>query len=136
MNKGIKEELLSLAYKYSLSARELKNLALEVAQQIEANSAAAHTSTQENSSKVEVGWYAFEGGKFSPDPIAYPNRQGVVAWLNPDLKAPIGKRGLIITPDEIQLPWADEYCKTGACDTEDGVLNTGKLMAHAKMYEA
>ena len=83
---------------------------------------------------IEVGYYAFEGGKFSPDPKAYPNLQGVVAWLNPAPNAPIGRRGLIITPDEVTLEWVDEYCEAGICDEEDGQANTRKLIAYGKEH--
>ena len=82
--------------------------------------------------EIKVGWYAFEGGNFSPNPNAYPNCQGVVAYLSPDPYAPIGQRGLILTPDEIQLPWADEYCETESNDYEDGKSNTAKLIAYGK----
>ena len=76
-------------------------------------------SEMENlSSKIEVGWYAFEGDKFSPNPNAYPNLQGVVAWLNPDPNAPVGKRGLILTPDAMLKLWADKNCETGIGDEE------------------
>lgn len=83
---------------------------------------------------IEVGYYAFEGGKFSPDPKTYPNLQGVVAWLNPDPNAPAGKRGLIITPDESLILWADKDCVTGICDEEDGQANTRKLIAYGKEH--
>ena len=93
-------------------------------------------SEMENlSSKIEVGYYAFAGGKFSPDPNAYPNCQGVVAWLNPDPNAPAGKRGLIITPDEVKLVWADKYCEIGICDEEDGQANTRRLIAYGKKHD-
>ena len=85
--------------------------------------------------EVKVGWYAFEGGKFSQDPKAYPNLQGVVAWLNPDPNAPKGKRGLILTPYEVIESWADKYCVTGICDNEDGQANTKGLIAYGKKHD-
>ena len=85
--------------------------------------------------EIEVGWYAFAGGKFSSDPKAYPNLQGVVAWLNPDPNAPVGKRGLIITPDELLILWADKDCVTGICDNEDGQANTKGLIAYGKKHD-
>lgn len=84
--------------------------------------------------EIKVGWYAFEGGKFSPDPNAYPNCQGVVAWLNPKSYAPIGQQGLILTPDEVRLEWSDEYIKVGIWSEEDGQANTCKLIACGKRY--
>ncbi len=92
-------------------------------------------SEMENlSSKIEVGYYAFAGGKFSPDSKAYPNCQGVVAWLNPDPNAPAGKLGLIIAPDAMQILWADKNCETGIGDEEDGQANTLKLIAYGKEH--
>ena len=82
--------------------------------------------------EIKVAWYAFEGRKFSPDPNAYPNCQGVVACLNPDPDAPIGQRGLILVPDEVQIEWADDYCEIGSDDYEDGKANTAKLIAFGK----
>lgn len=84
--------------------------------------------------KVRVGWYAFEGGKFSPTPYAYPNCQGVVAWLNPDPNAPKGKQGLILTPDKEKLKWADKYCKTGIDSKEDGKSNTKRLIVYGNKH--
>ena len=84
--------------------------------------------------EIEVGWYAFAGGKFSPDPKIYPNCQGVVAWLNPDPNAPIGKRGLILTPDAVKTWWADKNCEAGICDDEDGHANTKRMIAWGKEH--
>ena len=93
-------------------------------------------SEMENlSSKIEVGYYAFAGGKFSPDPNAYPNCQGVVAWLNPDPNAPIGKRGLILMPEMVKTWWADKNCETGIGDEEDGQANTRRLIAYGKKHD-
>ena len=117
--------LLSLARKYRLSVSELKNLVAEVAQELKSG------SNVPRSAQIKVGWYAFEGGKFSSDPEAYPNLQGVVAWLNPDPNAPIGKRGLILMPDEVKLIWATDYYDTGIDDEEDGQANTRKLIAYS-----
>lgn len=83
---------------------------------------------------ISVGWYVFEGGKCSPAPNAYPNLQGVVAWVNPDPNAPIGQRGLILMPDEVTLKWADEYCETVIRDEEDGQGNTKSLIAYGKEH--
>ena len=86
-------------------------------------------------SEVKVGWYAFAGGKFSPDPNAYPNCQGVVGWVNPDKSAPQGQRGLVITPDEVEMMWSDKHCETNIKDEYDGKGNTEKLIAYGKAHD-
>ena len=85
--------------------------------------------------EVQIGWYAFAGGKFSPDPDAYPNCQGVVGWVNPDKSAPQGQRGLIVTPDEVQKAWSDKDCETNIKDEYDGKGNTEKLIAYGKKHK-
>ena len=86
-------------------------------------------------SEVKVGWYAFAGGKFSPDPDSYPNCQGVVGWVNPDKSAPQGQRGLIVTPDEVEKAWSDKDCETNIKDEYDGKGNTEKLIAYGKKHK-
>ena len=86
-------------------------------------------------SEVKVGWYAFAGGKFSPDPDSYPNCQGVVGWVNPDKSAPQGQRGLIVTPDEVKKAWSDKDCETNIKDEYDGKGNTEKLIAYGKKHK-
>ena len=86
-------------------------------------------------SEIKVGWYAFAGGKFSPDPNAYANCQGVVGWINADKSAPQGQRGLIVTPDEVQKAWSDKDCETNIKDEYDGKGNTEKLIAYGKKYK-
>ena len=85
--------------------------------------------------EVKVGWYAFAGGKFSPDPDSYPNCQGVVGWVNPDKSAPQGQRGLIVTPDEVKKAWSDKDCETNIKDEYDGKGNTEKLIAYGKAHD-
>mgnify|MGYP001089200305 CR=1 FL=1 len=85
-------------------------------------------------SEVKVGWYAFAGGKFSPDPDSYPNCQGVVGWVNPDKSAPQGQRGLIVTPDEVKKAWSDKHCETNIKDEYDGKGNTEKLIVYGKAH--
>ena len=85
-------------------------------------------------SEVKVGWYAFAGGKFSPDPNAYANCQGVVGWVNSDKSAPQGQRGLIVTPDEVKKAWSDKHCETNIKDEYDGKGNTEKLIAYGKAH--
>ena len=84
--------------------------------------------------EVKVGWYAFAGGKFSPDPDSYPNCQGVVGWVNPDKSAPQGQRGLIVTPDEVKKAWSDKDCETNIKDEYDGKGNTEKLIVYGKAH--
>ena len=85
--------------------------------------------------EIQVGWYAFAGGKFSPDPNAYPNCQGVVCWVNPDKSAPQGQRGLVITPDEVEMMWSDKDCETNIKDEYDGKGNTKELIAYGKAHD-
>ena len=85
-------------------------------------------------SEVKVGWYAFAGGKFSPDPDSYPNCQGVVGWVNPDKSAPQGQRGLIVTLDEVKKAWSDKDCETNIKDEYDGKGNTEKLIVYGKAH--
>ena len=85
-------------------------------------------------SEVKVGWYAFAGGKFSPDPDSYPNCQGVVGWVNPDKSAPKGQRGLIVTRDQREKQWSRKDCKTYVRDQHDGKANTEKLIAYGKAH--
>ena len=85
--------------------------------------------------EVKVGWYAFAGGKFSPDPNAYANYQGVVGWVNPDKNALQGQRGLIVTSDEVEMMWSDSYCETNIKDEYDGKGNTEKLIAYGKAHD-
>lgn len=78
---------------------------------------------------IKVGWYAFKGGKFSPDPNAYPNLQGVVVWINPDPNVSVGQRGLFLTPDEVRISWSDNtFYACGVNDEEDGQANTQELV--------
>ena len=132
----LKDVLLSLAQNYGLSAGEFKDLAAEVTQELEKESDVPQEQEviQTTSAQIEVGYYAFAGGKFSPDPNAYPNCQGVVAWLNPDPNAPIGKRGLILMPETVKTWWADKNCETGIGDEEDGKTNTRSLIAWGKKH--
>ena len=133
----LKDVLLSLAQNYGLSAGEFKDLAAEVTQELEKESDVPQEQEviQTTSAQIEVGYYAFAGGKFSPDPNAYPNCQGVVAWLNPDPNAPIGKRGLILMPETVKTWLADKNCETGIGDEEDGKTNTRSLIAWGKKHE-
>ena len=85
-------------------------------------------------SQAKLFWYAFEGGTFSPDPNAYPNCQGVVGWINPDLNAPEGNKIYVVLPEQMCLPYSNEYCLTGADDLHDGRANTLKLIEYGKKH--
>ena len=88
-------------------------------------------------SRAKLFDYAFEGGKFSTDPKAYPNCQGVVGWINPDPAAPEGDRVyviLLIPYLEWELPYSDEKCFVGATDKYDGKSNTLKLLEYGKKH--
>jgi len=85
-------------------------------------------------SQAKLFWYAFEGGTFSPDPNAYPNCQGVVGWINPDLNAPEGNKIYVVLPEQMCLPYSNKYCQTGADDLYDGRANTLKLIEYGKKH--
>lgn len=131
-NEKAKDDLRAFADEYGLSSQELKKLAAEVAQELESGRTVSSEVIQKDSSELDVGWYAFEGGKFSPTPYAYPNCQGVVAWLNPDPNAPKGKQGLILTPEVLITLWGEICTRTGIGDMSDGQSNTQKLLAYGK----
>lgn len=86
-------------------------------------------------SELKVGWYAFAGGRFSPNPKDYRNLQGVVAWLNPDKDAPKGKKGLIVTPDQVRRLWADGACDTRIQGETDGRSNTHELLSYGRVHK-
>lgn len=81
--------------------------------------------------EIKVGWYAFEGGNFSPYPDAYLNCLGVVAWLNPNKFTRKGQRGLILMPEEIAAAWSNEYCDIDT-NKNDGYRNTQKILAFGR----
>ncbi|MBE6459286.1 MAG: hypothetical protein E7010_05740 [Alphaproteobacteria bacterium] len=93
-------------------------------------------------SRTQLFWYAFEGGKFSPEPNAYPNCQGVVGWINPDPNAPEGdKIYVVLFPvneeeglGHNQHIFATDCCKTGINDLYDGRANTKKWLEYGKLH--
>ena len=86
-------------------------------------------------SQTKLFWYAFEGGKFSPDPEAYPNCQGVVGWINSAPNAPEGKRIYVVLPEQDNLRYSNEYCVTRVTDLYDGRANTKKLIDYGRDYD-
>jgi len=95
-------------------------------------------------SRAKLFDYAFEGGKFSTDPKAYPNCQGVVGWINPDLNAPEGDRVYVVLivnngsgdmlPEPLKLQFSDQCCFTGVTNEYDGKSNTLKLLEYGKNH--
>lgn len=83
----------------------------------------------------EVGWYAFADGKFSPEPDSYPNCWGVVGWVNPDKRAPQGRRGLIVVPDAIRASWSGKNCKTDIKNIYDGQSNMSRLLVYGRSHD-
>ena len=85
-------------------------------------------------SQTKLFWYAFEGKKFSPEPNAYPNCQGVVGWINPDPNAPEGDKIYVVLPEQKSLQYSTDYEETGADDLYDGRGNTKKLIEYEKEH--
>ena len=85
-------------------------------------------------SRTKLYWYAFEGGKFSPDPKAYPNCQGVVGWINPDPNASEGDKIYVVLPEQQELQYSDKDYATGATDLYDGRANTQKLIEYGRAH--
>ena len=126
--KDVENYLKNLLFSGEITIEELENLSVRLRDELKQ----PKKKNTSSFSEVEVGWYAFAGGKFSPDSDAYPNCQGVVGWVNPDKNAPEGQRGLIITPDEVEMMWSDKYYETKIKDEYDGKGNTEKLIAYGK----
>lgn len=77
----------------------------------------------EDSLEVYPGWYAFEGYRFSPNPEAYPNRQGVVSFV--DMNAPKGKRiGVLLPKRVMKTCYHPQAVLLGANDENDGLKNS------------
>ncbi len=84
---------------------------------------------------MKVGYYAFDGYLFSPNPNAYKKRQGVVVWVNPNKNAPRGQRGLVMVPKLFPFSVTGHNGKeTGASNFEDGYANTYELLSHKRQY--
>ena len=85
-------------------------------------------------SQTKLFWYAFEGKKFASNHDAYPNCQGVVGWINPDINALVGNRIYVVLPEQKYLPYSTRCCLTGADDLYDGRANTRKLLEYGKTH--
>ena len=85
-------------------------------------------------SRTKLFWYAFEGKKFSPDPEAYPNCQGVVGWINPDKDAPEGDKIYVVLPELEDFMYSDGDCEVGGYDLFDGKSNTRKMIEYEKIH--
>jgi len=81
---------------------------------------------------LRIGWYAFEGGRFSPYPDTFPNLIGVVAWLKPDLDAKAGERGFVILFDEYYGEWSLRNLLFCVRDSSDGAQNTKTMLQRVK----
>ena len=84
--------------------------------------------------QTKLFWYAFEGGKFSPNHDAYPNCQGVVGWINPYPTARDGCKVYVVLPEQKQVPYASKHCYVGAISSDSGRGNTRKLIEYGKEY--
>lgn len=71
-----------------------------------------------------VGYYVFSSGIISPDKNADSVRSGIIVWKNPDEKAPVGKRALMVTLDREMKAWSDAHVELGGTDDADGRQNT------------
>ena len=129
--KDVENYLKNLLFSGEITIEELENLSVRLRDELKQ----PKKKNTSSFSEVEVGWYAFAGGKFSPDSDAYPNCQGVVGWVNLDKNAPEGQRGLIITPDEVEMMWSDKYYETKIKDEYDGKGNTKELIAYGKAHD-
>ena len=92
-------------------------------------------------SRTKLYWYAFAGGKFSPDPKAYPNCQGVVGWINPYLSARGGDKIYVVLPEQRLLQYGFILPNTFMCDhcgrveetnSYNGRANTLAIIEHSK----
>lgn len=88
----------------------------------------------EVSLEVYPGWYSFEGYRFSPNPDAYPNRQGVVGFV--DMNAPKGKRiGVLLPKEVVSTRYHPKYGLLGANDESDGLKNSSLIEIEKDGFE-
>ena len=83
---------------------------------------------------VHVGWYAFEGYHFAPNPDAFPNLQGVVAYI--DMNASKGQRIAVLLP---KMAYSTRYhakdILLGASDKYDGLANSKLIGVEVEGFE-
>ena len=84
--------------------------------------------------QVKLFDYAFEGGKFSSNPKAYPNCQGVVGYINPYANASEGAQILVVLPEQGRCSFADTICKVNTGEIRSGKEATLMLLQHGKKY--
>ena len=83
-------------------------------------------------SRVDIGWYAFAGGHFSPNKDAYPNCQGVIGIINDDPTAKEGNRVKVVLRHQKELKWCEKIIYTGVIDVNNGKENTRRLLEFGK----
>ena len=84
-------------------------------------------------SKVQVGWYAFAGGHFSPKKDAFPDCQGVIGIINDDPKAKEGNRvKVVLRHQKDMIEWCEEYIYTKVTNEDNGRENTRRLLEYGK----
>ena len=129
---------------YYANERKKQELAQELKKEEARQKIAEIFPADDVRSKALLYDFAFEGGKFSSDPNAYPNCQGVVGWINPDPDAPEGDRVYVILivnggycygrPEQLKRQFSDKNCFTGVTNEYDGRANTMKLLEYGKEH--
>lgn len=85
-------------------------------------------------SQVHLLDYAFEGGKFSPNPRAYPNCQGVVGYINPYADAHDGNKIFVVLPEQDMFAFAEGPCEVNTSRIRSGREATLKLIEYGKKF--
>ena len=83
---------------------------------------------------VKLFDYAFEGGKFSPNPKAYPNCQGVVGYINPYADASEGNKIFVVLPEQGYCTFSDAPCEVGTQFCKSGKEATLILIQYGQKY--
>jgi len=84
--------------------------------------------------QVKLFDYAFEGGKFSSDPKAYPNCQGVVGYINPYANASEGNKIFVVLSEQGHCTFADAPCEVNTQWVKSGKEATSMLIQYGKKY--
>ena len=117
--KNLEQMLYDLLTNKEMTPKEISNFVQKVLEDYEADPI-----------NIDVGWFAFAGGKFSPDPSAFDDLFGVVAWVNPDKRAPKGERVLILMPNAKPVEkWSNKIIEAKISDEQDGAANTKDLIS-------